>query len=38
MNRILAPAEIAHYEPWPVELSTLPASHSRRVGPCARNL
>jgi hypothetical protein len=28
MSRILASADIAHYEPWPVELSTLPTSHA----------
>jgi hypothetical protein len=38
MNRTLAPAGIAHYDPRLAELSTLPTSHARRSRPCNRTL
>ena len=38
MNRTLAPAGIAHYDPRLAELSTLPASHGCRSRPCTRTL
>ena len=38
MNRTLAPADIAHYDPRLVALSTLPASHTRNSRPGARTL
>jgi hypothetical protein len=38
MSRILTPADIAHYEPWPVELSTRPASHACSSPPGTRTL
>ena len=38
MNRALAPAAIAHYDPRLAELSTLLASHARSSRPGARTL
>jgi hypothetical protein len=35
-ERHLTPADIAHYDPRPAELSTPPASHGRGSRPCAR--
>jgi hypothetical protein len=38
MDRTLAPADIAHYDPRLAALSTLPASHARSSRPGARTL
>ena len=38
MNRTLAPAGVAHYDPRLAEQSTLPESHARSSGPCTRTL
>jgi hypothetical protein len=38
MNRTLAPADIAHYDPRLVKLSTRTASHARSSRPCTRTL
>ena len=38
MDRTLAPADIAHYDPRLAELSTLPASHARSSRPGTRPL
>jgi len=38
MNRTLAPADIAHYDPRLAKLSTLPASHACSSHSCARAL
>jgi hypothetical protein len=38
MNRTLAPADSAHYDPRLAELSMLPASHACSSRPCARTL
>ena len=36
MNRTLAPADSAHYDPRLAELSTRPAPHGCSIRPCAR--
>ena len=38
MNRTLAPADSAHYDPRLATLSTRPASHARGSRPCTRTL
>ena len=38
MNRTLAPADNAHYDPRLAGLSTLPASHGCGSRPCTRTL
>ena len=38
MNRTLAPADSAHYDPRLAELSTRPASHACGSRPCTRTL
>ena len=38
MNRTLAPADIAHYDPRLAKLSTLPASHASSSRPCTQTL
>jgi hypothetical protein len=38
MDRTLAPADIAHYDPRLTKLSTLPASHACSSHPSTRTL
>jgi hypothetical protein len=38
MNRTLAPADSAHYDPRLPELSTPPASHASSSWPCTPTL
>jgi hypothetical protein len=38
MNRTLAPADSAHYDPRLAKLSTRPAPHARGSRPCTRTL